>query len=805
MAHYIENNREKLGGRVRAVAGQVNRTKPAPKFSPALGSGRRATKVARTAGVSVLQVQEPIEKVKDIIAEVRDIEFHIIPDKVIIQGTLHKQIFFVDAEGVVRHQEENIPFSLFVEIEGAEPGMNAIVEPEVEHVAFRLNEERTRILQKVVLAFFVKVTEFEQVEVELNEEGPLFLVQQVVNEGTTQVALNNTITLPTPAEKVSEIVANIQEIITQVIEDKVIIQGTVDKQIFFVDEAGVQRHLAEELEFSTFVDIEGAEPGDNVQVHPEVEDIHFELVDPTTLEQTVVIGLFVKVTENAQLNLEIAEEGQLYLLEEVVGEAEEQIMRVETITLPVSAEKITQFTATVEDLTTEVIEGKVIIQGVLEQQIFFIEEETDTERHIAIETPFSALVEVEGAKPGMRAFVEAEVAAQLPQLIDPTTLRVKKIVDLFVKVLQADQLPVVTGEGPLLKLPRVVGEDTEQILIEREVEIVPEPVLPEAIPAVLKLAEPEEEVTEQILVDTRVDLPEPAIKVRDIEAEAVVTDVEVQEDAVIVQGVVEKTITFVGEDDIVEEFEETVPFDALVDVPGIMPGDLVEVSVVVEDVIFELEDEGRVVRQKVVLEITVATNGEFQQVQVITDVVGEGIEVLERVLVRELVVIGEQTITPTLEDELVFDPPFAELIALEAVIEDLTAVPGTDQVTVTGTVVKTITYEDTAGEEQQLMVTIPFEETVTIVGTTPEDEVQVSAEITEVTLDVAEGGETGTETVTLEIFVKVARLSEIFVVTEVAGPAIEDVTKQVLDLFVVEAGEVQPVEVVTSVEFVPQA
>jgi hypothetical protein len=64
----------------------------------------------------------------------------LLPNKVIITGILHKQIFFVADDDLVRHMGEDIPFTTFVDLPGVEPGDSISVTPVVEHVGFELTD-----------------------------------------------------------------------------------------------------------------------------------------------------------------------------------------------------------------------------------------------------------------------------------------------------------------------------------------------------------------------------------------------------------------------------------------------------------------------------------------------------------------------------------------------------------------------------------------------------------------------------------------------------------------------------------------
>ena len=175
--------------------------------------------------------------------------------------------------------------------------------PTVEFVNFEL-QNATTLIQKVVVEFFAKVTESVQLNIVLGP-GALLKLETVTGENTTQILVENVFGLPIPTVKIREIVATIRDIVTEVINDKVVIQGILHKQIFFIGEDNLEHHQAENIPFSTFLDIIGATPGMNVRVDSRIETILFELLDSSTLRQKVVIEFFVKVTETQQLLVQI--------------------------------------------------------------------------------------------------------------------------------------------------------------------------------------------------------------------------------------------------------------------------------------------------------------------------------------------------------------------------------------------------------------------------------------------------------------------------------------------------------------------
>ncbi len=391
--------------------------------------------------VTDLVLDMPAIKVRDINATIRDIQTDVIEDKVIIQGTIHKQIFYVGTDDIIHHQSEDIEFSTFIDVPGAEAGMDVLVEPTIEHVVAKLIADGAILHQKVVLQFFVKVLSVQQLIVEVGS-GPLVKTDRVIGENAVQTMVINDVTLAVEAIKIVDITAEVRDLETEVIDDKVIIQGIVHKQLFYIGEDDVEHHQGEDIPFSEFVDIPGAEPGMNVQVHPTVEHIKQELSpDGTTVTQEIVLELFVKVTETVQINI-VTGEDSLVMLPEVIGENMKQILSETTLELDQAAIKVKEINASFEDINAVVINDKVIVQGIIHKQIFYVGED-NVEYHQAENVPFSTFIDIMGARPGMDVDVVPTIAFIKP-ILSPTgeLLTQKVIADIFVKVSENIQFNV---------------------------------------------------------------------------------------------------------------------------------------------------------------------------------------------------------------------------------------------------------------------------------------------------------------------------------------------------------------------------
>ncbi|MHB1126055.1 MAG: DUF3794 and LysM peptidoglycan-binding domain-containing protein [Bacillota bacterium] len=471
---------------------------------------RRLLRVESVVGEDTVQstilsdVRFPVRitKVWQTDAKVREFTATAIPDKVIVEGSVEKQIYFVAAEtrtvdgipfvaGEVFEQTVTERFTQFVDIPGTTPGMLVQVHPRIEFVTHDLVRTDPYTLgqvwrQTVVLEIFVKVAESVQLEiiidvippsgVILNVVKDLLKVESVVGENENQIIIQTDITFPRPAKKVKEIIRRIRDLTWKIIPDKVIIEGVLHKQILFVEvNTGRVFETSVDEKFTAFVEVKGARPGMVAHVIPIIEDVTIDLRNGTettgfTLgRQTAVLGFFVKVTEEVQLQVVVDVIGpvdvvkQLLKVESVVGENEKQVSIRSDIFLPRPARKIVDVKSTVEinRRDTKVIPDKVIIEGILRKQIFYVDLCTDAVFEHGVTEKFTAFADVKGAAPGMNVQIHPRVEfvdhvlpvfpADICTIFNqggfnpqnfPT--RQTAVIGLFVKVTETLQLDVVT-------------------------------------------------------------------------------------------------------------------------------------------------------------------------------------------------------------------------------------------------------------------------------------------------------------------------------------------------------------------------
>ncbi|NLJ61147.1 MAG: DUF3794 domain-containing protein [Firmicutes bacterium] len=585
----------------------------------------------RSCSEMTLTLPMPAIKIKEIRAHVDTVTTHVISGKVIVQGTLQKQVFFVGEDNIVHHFPEAARFSALIEIPGVEPGPEVVVQahPRIFNIIATLSPDGTQIIQKVIIDVDVTVTRFVQEALAEDPEGPSVLAEEVIGEDTGQVLESGTVTLVAPAVKVTEIRVNPEITQVTVKEDKVVVQGNLLKQIFFIDLDQVGRHQAVVVPFAIMIDIPGALPGMNVQAFATVADVNFTL-DPTGLSvfQEVVLDVFVKVTETVQVSLELGD--FTIKIEQVAATASTQIMEEVTVVLAQPAIKIKDIDLVVQDARGRTIADKVIIQGVFVKDVYYINED-DVEVLESFTIPFSTSIPVPGITSGLNVFVLAQA---LPVVFDPlqtgTEITEKDLADIEVIITETVKIDVKREVGgTLFKVQQVIGEGTAQVCAEE----ITVPVLPITIEFERIRVGEAVEAEKQLLVENSICLPFIAKKIKSVESTVQNVTFEIVGEQVLVEGEVKKDIFVVGLDNIVHHIQEIVPFSGFVDVPGIVEGATVTVDVVVESLVQNLICGGSKIQQLIVLLVTV-TSAEERIVQVVVNVTGPGVfQTKTRVLV----------------------------------------------------------------------------------------------------------------------------------------------------------------------------
>jgi hypothetical protein len=290
------------------------------------GEGRKLVLIEETKTVS------DALKVSEVVVNFRVTRVVRVGCAAVVEGTIEKQVFFINTAGVKSHLSETLSFGDTVDVVPVDPSQpvtgpfqNRSV---LEDVVVKFNPETHVLTQKIailidviaggvtgdpppqkVIATPTKLGAEGSAQPQVKAANPTASslpkeVKVEIGTGETRVLLEREVTLD--AFEVTHItVEPIDEDpnIGRVIEGKAIVQGTLEKEISFLDREFESQEITEKVPFSVLVEIvpndpnDPARPGMQSLTQVSAESMFFEF-DPETsvLLQKIVAVVSVQVT-----------------------------------------------------------------------------------------------------------------------------------------------------------------------------------------------------------------------------------------------------------------------------------------------------------------------------------------------------------------------------------------------------------------------------------------------------------------------------------------------------------------------------
>lgn len=416
------------------------------------------------------------------------LETDIIENKVIVEGKIDVNAMYVGAvpEGTqpVHFVEGTVDFSFFVKIPGAKKNMDVRVKAKIEHIQFSFDPNRPREIKvRIIVEFFVKVTKRVEIEIVVDATGPADLqvlkkslrIEDVVGEASVQNIVKSDASVPDNKPDILEIIkveGKARETETKIIDDKIIIEGVLEVSVLYaasVPAGEFQQpvHFMEvEVPFTQFVEIPGAKEGMAKLVKVEVEHIRGRRKDARTVTVEAILKIKAKVFETKILNVvvdifspseKLEVEKTLLKVDQVIGEAENEIVVKEVLTVPDEKPPIEQIYRTKAKATvteSRIIDDKVIVEGTLTLETLYVADVTGIPgaplqplHFMEHEVPFTTFVEIPGAKENMTLDfdVNVEHVSSKVDPNDPRRFEVRAVLGLRAKVTQMVQIEVVVN------------------------------------------------------------------------------------------------------------------------------------------------------------------------------------------------------------------------------------------------------------------------------------------------------------------------------------------------------------------------
>lgn len=352
--------------------------------------------------------------------------------------------------------------------------------------------------------------------------------------------------------------------------------------------------------------------------------------------------------------------------------------------------KVIRADAVVED--ARAIRGAVIVQGTLRKQIFWVAQD-GTVRHTSESIPFSQILQVPAAGPGMR--VQAMTTVEhLAFHLTPDGLAVEQKALLRSRVVVGRQtvLPLREGPGPLILADEFVGEGAESLTVEGRQALAPG-----------------------------------ASQITEVRALLQALTGEAGAGQVRVAGLLHVQVFYVGTDGRQHHQRTDLPFETLVAVPGSQPGMQAAVDGHIVDVRTTLVDPGTV-------QLTALVKVDVRVTRPIQVSVSPG----PGPTLKLTRLVGQMPVFFTDVASVQLSRPAAMVSGVQSALEAVTADVHTDEVFLQGSLLHRVDYvEQATGGSREESFSQPFATSVAVAGALPGMQAQVALEVADTTFTQA--------------------------------------------------------------------
>ncbi|AOT70189.1 DUF3794 and LysM peptidoglycan-binding domain-containing protein [Geosporobacter ferrireducens] len=350
------------------------------QYNDLVGSNQAETIVRET-----FEIDEDLPEIREILrceAVAVEKETKVTDGKVIISGIVKTNTLYLgeDERNPMIQLKHEIPFTHFVELNGAMKDMDSKIAVKVDDIFTEVKEnlDRDRKLFDVEATVKIEASVFDQEEKEviidayspskkLKVEKKPVVFQQTLGKNTANMIVKETLDIPENQGDAFKILSvNTRPVLTDysLTEDKTIIEGLIETGVLYLSQGKDQKvhSFQQEIPFRHFVEIPGAKENMEADVDLKVFDVDFSLINPEQVEVKVNVGAACVVKKNAQLEVLVnAEE-----MEEVVDVTKNPSMTIYFVQPGDTLWKIAKrYNTTVESIvkTNEISDENHILPG----------------------------------------------------------------------------------------------------------------------------------------------------------------------------------------------------------------------------------------------------------------------------------------------------------------------------------------------------------------------------------------------------------------------------------------------------------
>lgn len=404
----------------------------------------------------------------------------------------------------------------------------------------------------------------------INFEKGLLKVDQLIGEELSQHLIEGELIIPESKPEIARILdvgARIYSTGKEVVQDKVMVEGILSYNLLYtgVGDNRTVVQLEEEMGFTQYVELEGAKPRMTADISFELEHIDYDIQDARRVNVKTVLNIGCRVQHLLQLEVLEAfeEEGRIQALREPLrlvstgGDGSGQTIIREEVEVPddmPSVVEVLRKDIKVKIQEKKVTDNRVTAYGEIYLNLLYQSQEAeDPIQTLQYEIPFSHFVEIPGAYQGLTCSAKVEVQdieISLRQDVvgDVRFLSIEMILFMEGRVYESHEQDVIVdaySPGSALDLTKEklllthsLGEKQAQTIIKENIELIEDMA--------------------------------PIDRILYTEVNPLVTDYQIGDNEIIVDGVLTGLVLYKPEDDLlfISSINLDIPFSQTIEIEG---------------------------------------------------------------------------------------------------------------------------------------------------------------------------------------------------------------------------------------------
>lgn len=423
--------------------------------------------------ITVAETKPKINKVLKIDGDVEVTGTKIAKGKIIVNGIVNFNVLYSTDDELqsVHNLDASTDFNEEIEIEGVNEGTVTDIKANVEHIDYNQTGD-TSISVKTVISIIGKATLDNTIDIIKDIKGSDGI--QVLKENIRYndvIGTNISSTLVKEAFELEEQMPDIIDILridtkayekeTKVVDDKVIVAGLVVCSIIYFgdDEENRINYINHEIPFTHFVELPGAEKDMNCGLKLSSYDVNYEVKEDINGNLRIIdIESTVKVSAKVYRQVEKEVAVDTYSTNKKFDIKKQEVVVSENIGHSTSKEILKEtldqgkeiikniYNVSGRSLITDykIIEGKVIIEGLLEVDMLYQVEENNEIKDIRHEIPFKAYVDIEEVDDELDLEVENILEDIRYKKINNHVVEIEASVNNYVSVNRVKKINIVT-------------------------------------------------------------------------------------------------------------------------------------------------------------------------------------------------------------------------------------------------------------------------------------------------------------------------------------------------------------------------